>query len=602
MNILIFLFILSIKSEFICYNDYYQLEIQSNLLIIKLNENKNDNFYCGISIEEENSKQIKIIQIDDLIEILPEKIFRNFLNVEKIIFGKNIKEIKTNLFEKLFYLKEIEISEENDYFISLNNIIYSKDMKELIFYPIGIENEYFYMNENVEIIRKNSIKQTNLKKIFLSSNLKIIENFAFYLNEQIEEIIIPSTVSSIGKYSFSNCFKLKTVYLGNETVEYDETTFEGCENINIIIVDIIECGINCHSFLKTTNEYYFYGTDTISTTELFENKNNVKTLFIEFGMKKIEGNAFENFINVQNIIIPNSIETINNNPFRYCSKLTNIDFEENDNFILENKTILSKDKTKLFSYLNSNTDTIVYLPDYIKEIGGYAISENTKIETLIIEHEIDTIEDYGISSCSKLKSVVYLKMNSFSCGMNVLENCDLCPGIIVKKGYQQTQLGIKSPEIQNEETCGTDCKWFNSSTGIFVIYGTGSMTSYTAGGSYAWYKYKKSNTLILIEYGITNLPNYGFYSWSLLTHAKISDSVTSIGNYGFNGCSKLSTLIMGKSVESIGNFCFLSCSKLTSITLPETLLNIGESAFKSSGLTSIIIPDSVTTIGDNAFF
>ena len=84
---------------------------------------------------------------------------------------------------------------------------------------------------------------------------------------------------------------------------------------------------------------------------------------------------------------------------------------------------------------------------------------------------------------------------------------------------------------------------------------------------------------------------------------RIEYGVTNIGNYGFSGCSSVTNVIISSSVESIGNYAFSSCSCLKTfeyygITEPECKTNI----FLSSGVTEIQVPKNYEdTNGDDIF-
>ena len=117
-----------------------------------------------------------------------------------------------------------------------------------------------------------------------------------------------------------------------------------------------------------------------------------------------------------------------------------------------------------------------------------------------------------------------------------------------------------------------------------------------------WYNIRTSIKQVSIEFGVSTIGNYAFYSCSNLINVDISGSVTSIMYHVFDGCSSLTNVTIPNSVTSIGWYAFEDCSSLTNITIPDSVTSIGWYAFKGcSSLTSIAIPDSVASIGNGAF-
>ena len=109
-------------------------------------------------------------------------------------------------------------------------------------------------------------------------------------------------------------------------------------------------------------------------------------------------------------------------------------------------------------------------------------------------------------------------------------------------------------------------------------------------------------TSITLPNSITSIEHNTFYGCSSLTSITIPSSVTSIGYMAFDGCGKLTSITLQNGIKSIGNDAFRWCQKLTSITIPNSVTSIGSSAFYNcSSLTSITIPGGVTSIGNYAF-
>ena len=157
-----------------------------------------------------------------------------------------------------------------------------------------------------------------------------------------------------------------------------------------------------------------------------------------------------------------------------------------------------------------------------------------------------------------------------------------------------------------------------------VLSGEGTIKDLTDYSKYPWFYYRSNIKSIIVEEGVKNLPQGGFYDAVLeyvemadsvealgyavfqqctaLKSIKIGDGVKRIGNYAFRSCSGLTSVEFGKSVTLISEGAFSSCTSLTDVQLNEGLTTIGSAAFlKCTALKNIVVPNSVTTIGNTAF-
>ena len=116
------------------------------------------------------------IFIPNNVKTIGKHCFDNCKNMKKINFGENVEEIHWSIFEGLYDLEEIIINENNQYLTAINNVIYSKDMKTLIYYSSSKNEERFEMPEGVEILSEFSFKFTQLKRIILPESLKEIHS------------------------------------------------------------------------------------------------------------------------------------------------------------------------------------------------------------------------------------------------------------------------------------------------------------------------------------------------------------------------------------------------------------------------------------------
>lgn len=107
---------------------------------------------------------------------------------------------------------------------------------------------------------------------------------------------------------------------------------------------------------------------------------------------------------------------------------------------------------------------------------------------------------------------------------------------------------------------------------------------------------------VIIEEGVTNIPENAFNDYTSLVDVKIANSVKTIDSLAFDDCSSLEEIVIPNSVTSIGNYAFSGCSKLKSVKFGEGLTNLGQYAFeRCKSLESLRLSDSIESIGAECF-
>ena len=184
-------------------------------------------------------------------------------------------------------LKEININENNETYRSLDGVVFSKDIKTLIYYPRYKESTSYIVPTGTETIGVNAFSNNKyLKTVTLPSSLKNISDEAFSYT-LLTELDIPTSVETVGEkilYRNSSIEILKVPFLGSS--KEDETNasigyFFGQQNSRYIYFD-----------LNIT-----YIPDTL------------EVLIIKEGCKKLSNNALK-YAPVSILVLPTTIESI----------------------------------------------------------------------------------------------------------------------------------------------------------------------------------------------------------------------------------------------------------------------------------------------------
>lgn len=100
-------------------------------------------------------------------------------NLVSIIMPESVTRINADWMIEYPNLKEITVSEENEYYKTLGGVLYSKDGRSLEFYPPKREGASYTIPEGVERIQGYSFHGGNLQTLNLPASLSYIYNCAF---------------------------------------------------------------------------------------------------------------------------------------------------------------------------------------------------------------------------------------------------------------------------------------------------------------------------------------------------------------------------------------------------------------------------------------
>lgn len=188
----------------------------------------------------------------------------NLENIETIYIGKNVKEIGLWAFENNQKLKEFKVDPENEYFCDVDGVLFTKDMKTLLFYPLskglttvaetGEQIMEYTVPDGVETIRTKAFYRCqSLTSINLPQSILEIEEKAFFRCSSLGEITLPQNLKFIGKDAFAYCSALSEVSIPKSVEQIDEYAFYNCTGLKTVRVDNKEDEINLGKKWYPTN-------------------------------------------------------------------------------------------------------------------------------------------------------------------------------------------------------------------------------------------------------------------------------------------------------------------------------------------------------------
>ena len=184
------------------------------------------------------------------------------------------------------------------------------------------------------------------------------------------------------------------------------------------------------------------------------------------------------------------------------------------------------------------------IPDFVTNIGAYAINGCNELTALIIPKTVSVI------------------------GENNFELCEQLTSLVVEQG---------NPMFDSRDNCNA------------VIVTAPNTLVHGCNGS-------------IIPDGIEVIADSAFSQRRNLSHISIPDSVVYIGEFAFLGCYSLESEIKLQGIHQVTRSCFDGCSSLKKVTIGNCIESVESSAFAGcSMLSDVEITEGTKYIGTYVF-
>ena len=361
----------------------------------------------------------------------------------------------------------------------------------------------------------------------------VICDEAFEWCENLQEIALPSSITSIGDDAFGFCENLQEINVAKSNKVY-----------------------------RTIDSVLY--TKDLKTIICYPAGKKNENFVILSGVMDIGNNSFLLCKNLREITMPSSITSIGDDAFLYCENLQEINVTESNEFYRTIDGVLyTKDLKAIICYPAGKKNENFVIPSGVTSIEDYTFRDCKSLCEITIPSSVTSIGNNAFSSCSNLQEINVTESNKFYRAIDsVLYTKDLKTIICYPQGKKDvkfvTPLGV-------------------TSIGDFAFSHCSNLREIT------------------MPPGVTSIGDDAFNSCRNLQKITLPSGMTSIGDGAFSHCSNLREITLPPGVTSIGDGAFGGCNNLREITLPSSVTSIGDYAFNSCrNLQEVILLSNLT--------
>ena len=244
----------------------------------------------------------------------------------------------------------------------------------------------------------------SLSEIVIPSSVTSIGDSAFYGCRSLSEIVIPSSVTSIGDSAFSGCRSLSEIVIPSNVTSIGDSAFSWCSSLSEIVIpsSVTSIGDWAFSWCSSLSEIVIPSSVTSIGDWAFSRCNSLSEIVIPSSVTSIGDSAFSFCSSLKYISIPKSVIGLNGNPFvEWKGKLECL----SPNFVYEDDILFNKDKSRIISFRNQNIKSYV-IPSSVTIIGDSAFSCCGSLSEIVIPSSVTIIGDSAFSCCGSLSEIV----------------------------------------------------------------------------------------------------------------------------------------------------------------------------------------------------
>lgn len=304
--------------------------------------------------------------------------------------------------------------------------------------------EHLDIPYGITIIGTDAFEGCAFKSVTVPTSVKSIESYAFGSCSELQELILPETVSVIGQGLCIDCKKIKRVVLPKRVEKIvTENMFRSCEQLvdvslpenmteisrnmfyackSLVSVDIpqhvVEIDADAFSFCEKLKSITIPDSCSTIGKEAFSHCRNLEKIELGNGVDTIFNNCFAGCKALKRVSLPPKITNLSSYCFQGCSSLVEVDLSRISELDMESAvfsdcsslehidlSMLQSTTLKQSCFYGCTNLKTVILPDTVVEFDSKVFMDCVSLRNIKLPSQLRIIGMSSFEGCSALRTL-----------------------------------------------------------------------------------------------------------------------------------------------------------------------------------------------------
>lgn len=214
---------------------------------------------------------------------------------------------------------------------------------------------------------------------------------------KLKSVILPYTVSTIGKEAFAGCVALEQITLPGTIQRLGEGAFKGCSRLKSVElpIQIVDIPADLFADCILLSSVKIWGALTNVGERAFQNCASLASFDFGDSLANIGANAFENCYSLRRIYLPDSVKSIGDSAFKGSRSLEAVEFSEGATL---------EENIGQSAFANCENLSSVRLPNGLTAVSDSTFINCVSLVEVLFTSDVSAVQANAFRNCKALVS------------------------------------------------------------------------------------------------------------------------------------------------------------------------------------------------------